>query len=192
MNRIKNLAERPNEPGRVARIPFRATCAVTETDSSQMVVCQITQLGRFGCFVQTRKPYRKGTGTHIEITEGGTTFVASGVVTFVTNEGMGVVFSVVEPESSEILATWLSRIPRQYDRYGFAGTAEVKELGSRNAQVLITRDLGAGGCFVKTEAPLPEGSRIRVRIEHARTEFTAIVRVTDNVTADRVHRDGTS
>ena len=149
-----------------------------------MVVSQITQLGRFGCFVQTRKPYRKGTRTHIEITEGGTTFVASGVVTYVTDEGMGVVFSIVEPGGSEILATWLSRKPRQYDRYGFAGTAEVRELGSRKEQVLITRDLGAGGCFVKTTAPLPKGSQIRLRIEHAQAEFTAIGRVTDNVTAE--------
>jgi PilZ domain len=179
-----NLAERPSEHRRVARIPFKATCAVTETDSSRMVVAQISELGRFGCFVQTRKPYRKGTRTHIEITEGGTTFVASGVVTYVTGGGMGVVFSMVEPESSEVLATWLSRKPRQSDRYGFAGTAEVKELGSWKEQVLIIRDLSAGGCFVKTAAPVPKGSRIRVRIEHARTEFTAIGRVTDNITAE--------
>ena len=51
-------------------------------------------------------------------------------------------------------------------------------------QVLITRDLSAGGCFVKTAAPLPKGSRIRLRIEHAGVEFTAIGRVTDNVTAE--------
>jgi hypothetical protein len=49
---------------------------------------------------------------------------------------------------------------------------------------LITRDLGAGGCFVKTAAPLPKGSRIRVRIEHAGAEFTAMGRVTDNVCAE--------
>ena len=183
MDLTKNL-KRLTEDRRVVRIPFKATCAVTETDSSRMVVSQITQLGRFGCFVQARRPYRKGTRTHIEITEDGTTFVASGVVTYVTGDGMGVVFSKVEPESSEVLATWLSRKPRQSDRHGFAGTAEVTELGSRNEQVFITRDLSAGGCFVKTEAPLPKGSRIRVSIEHARVEFTAIGRVTDNVTGE--------
>ena len=89
-----------------------------------------------------------------------------------------------QSESSEVLATWLSSKPRQFDRYSFAATAEVKELGSRTEQVLIIRDLSAGGCFVKTTAPLPKGSRIRVRIEHARAEFTAIARVTDNVTPE--------
>jgi hypothetical protein len=104
----------------------------------------------------------------------------------ITGDGMGVVFSMVEPESSEVLATWLSRKPRESDRYSFAATAEVKELGSWSEEVLITRDLSAGGCFVKTAAPLPKGSRIRVRIEQAREEFTAIARVTDNVTAERM------
>ena len=176
--------ERPNEHRRVARIPFKATCAVTETDSSRMVVAQFTELGRFGCLVQTIKPYPKGTRVHIEITESGATFVASGVVAYVTGDGIGVEFRMVKSESSEVLAIWLSRKPRQSDRYSFAATAEVKDLGSRTEQGLITRDLSAGGCFVKTTAPLPRGSRIRVRIEHARAEFTAIARVTDNVTAE--------
>ena len=57
--------------------------------------------------------------------------------------------------------------------------AEVKELWSWKEQVLVTRDLSAGGCFVKTAAPLPKGSRIRVRIEHAGAEFPAIGKVTD-------------
>jgi Tfp pilus assembly protein PilZ len=182
-DQTKDLAERPKEYRRV-RIPFKATCAVTETDSSRMVVAQITQLGGFGCFVQTRKPYRKGTRVHVEITESGASFVASGVVAYVTGDGMGVVFSMVESESSEVLATWLSRKRRQSDRHSFAATAEVKELSSWTEQVLITRDLSAGGCFVKTTAPFPKGSRIRVRIEHGRAEFTAIARVTDNVTAE--------
>ncbi len=112
------------------------------------------------------------------------TFVASGVVAYVTGDGMGVEFHMVESESSEVLATWLARKRRQSDRHSFAATAEVKDLGSRTEQVLITRDLSAGGCFVKTTAPLPKGSRIRVRIEHARAVFAAIARVTDNVTAE--------
>jgi hypothetical protein len=154
-DQTKDLAERPKEDRRV-RIPFKATCAVTETDSSRMVVAQITQLGGFGCFVQTRKSYRKGTRVHVEITESGATFVASGVVAYVTRDGMGIVFSMVESESSEVLTTWLSRKPRQFHRYSFAATAEVKELSSWTEQVLITRDLSAGGCFVKTTAPLPK------------------------------------
>jgi PilZ domain len=179
-----HITEGQIERRRVPRIPFKATCVVTETGFSQTIVTQTTDLSRFGCFVQTIKPYPKGTRVHIEIGEGGTTFVASGVAAYVTGDGMGVVFSMVESESYEVLAKWLSRIPRQSDRHSFAATAQVKELGSWEEKVLITRDLSAGGCFVKTAVPLPKGSRIRVRVEHSRAEFTAIGRVTDNVTAE--------
>jgi hypothetical protein len=178
------VAERPTDRRRVPRTPFRATSVVTETGSAQTVIAQTNELSRFGCFVQTIKPYPKGTRVHIEMAEGGTTFVATGVVAYATGDGMGVVFSMVESDSYEVLAKWLSRTPRQSDRYNFAATAQVKELGSWNEQVFITRDLSAGGCFVKTAVPLPTGSRIRVRIEHAGVELTAIGRVTDNVSPE--------
>src|SRR5579859_4571494 len=165
------VTERPSERRRVPRIPFKATSVVTQTGSSQMVVPQTTELRRFGCFVQTIKPYPKETRVHIEIAEAGTAFVATGLVAYVTEDGMGVVFNMVESENYEVLAKWLSRTPRRSDRYSFRANAEVRDLGSRNEQVLITRDLSSGGCFVKTAAPLPKGSRIRVRIEHAGAEF---------------------
>ena len=178
------VSERPAERRRVPRIPFKATSIVAETGSTRAVVARTTELSRFGCFVQTIKPYPQGTRLHIELAEAGTKFVASGVVAYVTDEGMGIVFSTVESENYEVLAKWLTRTHRQSDRYDFAATAEVKELDSRKEQVLITRDLSARGCFVKTADPLPKGSRIRVRIEHSGIEFTAIGRVTDNVTTE--------
>jgi hypothetical protein len=140
------IAEHQSERRRTPRITFKATSVVTETGSSQMVVAQTSELSRFGCFVQTMKPYPKGTRVHIELADGGDVFTASAAVAYVTGDGMGVVFSMVEPENYEVLAKWLSRTPRRSDRYSFGATAEVKDLGSRNEQVLITRDLSAGGC----------------------------------------------
>jgi hypothetical protein len=179
-----NSLSSPAERRRVPRIPFKATSVVTEASSSQMVVAQTSELSRFGCFVQTAKPYPQGSRVHIEMADGGDVFTASAVVAYVTPEGMGVVFSIVEPEQYEVLASWLSRTPRRSDRYAFVATVMVRDLGSRNEQVLITRDLGAGGCFVKTSVPLPRGSRIRVRIAHAGAEFKAIAKVTGNVSAE--------
>ena len=178
------LGEPESERRRVPRIPFKATSVVTETGSSQIVVAQTSELSRFGCLVQTAKPYPQGTRVHIELTDGGDVFTASAVVAYVTGDGMGVVFSMVEPDKYEILAKWLARTPRRFDRRVFGASAQVRDLGSRNEQVLLTRDLSAGGCFVKTADPLPKGSRIRVRIEHAGAKFTAIARVTDNVSAE--------
>jgi hypothetical protein len=116
--------------------------------------------------------------------EGGTTFCASGVVAYVAGDGMGVIFSMVEPEDHEVLAKWLSRAHTFSEGYGNGATAEVKELGSWNEQVVITLDLSACGCFVETAIPSPKGSQLRVRITHLGEEFTAIGRVTDNVRPD--------
>jgi PilZ domain len=179
-----DIGERLAERRRVPRIPFNATSVVTETGSSQIVVAQTSELSRFGCFVQTVKPYSKGTKVHIEMAEAGTTFVASGMVAYVTSEGMGVVFSIVDPDSQAILEAWLSRIPRRSTRYSVGARAEVKQLGARNEHILNTRDLSAGGCFVKTASPLTSGARIQVRIKHRGAEFSALARVTDNVSSE--------
>lgn len=176
-----HASEPQTDHRRVPRIPFKATSVVTETDSSRMVVAETSELSRFGCFIQTAKPYPKGTRVHIEVAEAGTTFVASGTVAYLTDEGMGVVFSVMEPHHEAILAKWLSRAPRKFERYSFCATAKVTDVGSQMEQVLITRDLSAGGCFIKTAAPLPKGTRIRVRLERAGVEFTAVGRVTHDV-----------
>src|SRR5437016_12650913 len=139
------VAERRAERRSVPRIPFKATSVLSETGSSQMVVAQTSELSRFGCFVQTAKPYPQGTRVHIELADGGVVFTASAVVAYVADDGMGIVFSMVEPQNYEILAKWLSRTPRRFERHSLGATAEVKELGSWKEQVLITRDLSAGG-----------------------------------------------
>jgi hypothetical protein len=178
------IVERLGERRRLPRIPFKATSVVAEIGSTQVVVAQTTELSRYGCFVKTIQPYPQGTRVHIEMAEAGTTFSALGVVAYVAGDGMGVIFSMVEPENYEILAQWLSRAPRFSERYSIGATAEVKQLGSWNEQVLITRDLSAGGCFVETATPCPKGSRMHVRITHRGEEFTAVGRVTDNVRPD--------
>ena len=181
---VANVGERPTERRRVRRIPFKATSVVAETGSARVVVAQTSELSRFGCFVQTVKPYPQGTRVHIEMTEGGNTFVASGVVAYVTDDGMGIVFSTVESENYEVLAKWLSRTPRRSDRYSFGATAKVKDLGGHNEHILLTQNLSTGGCFLRSGVPLPAGTRIRLRIEHAGAEFTAIARVTANVSSE--------
>jgi sorbitol-specific phosphotransferase system component IIA len=175
------VSELQSERRRFPRFPFRGTSVVAEIGSSGLVVAETTDLSRFGCFVQTANPYPQGTRVQIEVANAGDIFTASGVVAYVTGEGMVVVFSTVDTENCQILTKWLSRTPRRSDRYSVNATAEVRDLGSTYEQVAITRDLSAGGCFIKTAAPLASGTRIRVRIEHNGATFTAIGKVTDNV-----------
>jgi hypothetical protein len=178
-----SASERPADRRRVPRVPFRAASVITEADSSRVVSGKTSELSRFGCFVQTPNPLPQGSRIQLQMAEGGELFTASAKVAYITNEGMGIVFTLVEPESYQVLAKWLARTSRQSDRYDFRAPVEVKELGSWG-QGLITRDLSAGGCFIKTAVPLSQGSRIRIRIEHAGTEFTALAKVTGNVSSE--------
>jgi hypothetical protein len=88
---------------------------VIDPSSAEVVVGQTTELSRFGCFVQTVKPLPRRFRIHIEIADGGDTFTASGIVAYVTGEGMGIAFGLVESKDHEILAKWLSHEPRQSD-----------------------------------------------------------------------------
>lgn len=178
------VAERPTERRRVPRIPFRATSVVTEIESSRIVVAHTKELSRFGCSVQTMKPYPQGTKIRIEVADGLDVFTAFGAVAYVTRDGMGIVFDILESENCQILERWLSREPRRSNRHSFIASAEIKDLGSRHKQVAITRDLSAGGCYVETVRPLPKGSRLRLRIKHAGAQFTAMARVTNDASEE--------
>src|SRR5207245_766418 len=102
-------AELQPERRRVPRIPFKAMSVVAERGSSRIVIAQTIDLSRFGCFVQAPEPYPRGTTVHIEMAEGGATCTALGKVAYVTAEGMGIVFSMVEPDNQTILERWLAQ-----------------------------------------------------------------------------------
>lgn len=178
--RAATIAESPADRRRVPRIPFRATSVVTEIESSRIAVAHTRELGRFGCFVETAKPYPKETKVRIEIADGLEVFTTFGVVAYAAPDGMGIVFDVVESESYGLLERWLSRKPRRSHRHSFGAPAEIEDLASKHKQILFTRDLSAGGCFINTSHPLPKGTRIRLRIRHAGARFTAIATVIDD------------
>ena len=173
------LAERREFP----RIAFKASSLVIEPKSAELIIAETTELSRFGCFIQTRKPLREKSRIHIEIADDADIFTASGVVAYVTAQGMGIAFGIVESKSYNILAKWLSQVPRRFTRHRFNGIAGVCDLASGSEQVAMTWDLSPGGCFIKTVKPLPKGTQVNIRIEHHGAEFTAIGRVTQNVTA---------
>ena len=97
------------ERRRVPRYSFKAASVITEIGSPRIVVGPTSELSRFGCFVQTPSPFPQGTRIHIEMVQEGTTFVGFGNVAYATGEGMGIVFSMVEPDNEAILEKWLAQ-----------------------------------------------------------------------------------
>jgi hypothetical protein len=69
-------------------------------------------------------------------------------------------------------------------RYDFGAIAVVIDLRSREDMIAVTRDLSLSGCFVKTRAPFPVGTEVRVRIACAGADFAAIGNVTGNVSPE--------
>ena len=102
-------AELQPERRRVPRIPFKTMSVVAERGSSRIVIAQTIDLSRFGCFVQTPEPYPQGTRVRVEMANDGATFTALGKVAYATGEGMGIVFSMVEPDNEAILEKWLAQ-----------------------------------------------------------------------------------
>jgi len=56
-------------------------------------------------------------------------------------------------------------------RHTFTAAAEVVELKSGARFSTRTTDLGPGGCFVDTVCPFPVGSKVRVTLQKAKTNF---------------------
>jgi|SRR5579859_245222 len=66
---------------------------------------------------------------------------------------------------------------RRTPRYQFIADAELLETTSGSKSCVKTGDLSAGGCFLDTLNPLPEGTEIQVTITQANQRFVALGRV---------------
>jgi hypothetical protein len=60
---------------------------------------------------------------------------------------------------------------RSADRHSFTASADIIELSSGARFSTRTTDLGPGGCFVDTMTPFPVGSRVRVTVKKAKSDF---------------------
>jgi PilZ domain len=66
---------------------------------------------------------------------------------------------------------------RQSCRYPFTAAAEVVELRSQTRVIGRSSDLGSGGCYIDTLAPVAVGTVVRVRLEHGQHHFEAVATV---------------
>ena len=62
-----------------------------------------------GCFVETTNPFIAGTKVGFRISHDGVVFVAQGTVAYaLSDKGMGIRFTFIEPSSVAILDAWLT------------------------------------------------------------------------------------
>jgi len=92
------------------RSQFDAITEICDLDQSQELVAVSRDLSVSGCFVKTTTPFPKETRVRVRIQHSGEDFVAIGNVTEnVTETGMGIVFTQIEPNDRALLARWLGR-----------------------------------------------------------------------------------
>src|SRR5712664_2690280 len=66
---------------------------------------------------------------------------------------------------------------RRSARYRFIADTEITEITSNKRLGGRSSDLSMGGCYLDMLNPSPEGTRIRITVNHARASFTALGKV---------------
>src|SRR6202048_2694693 len=91
------------------RYEFVAAVEVRVAESDARIETRVRDLSQQGCYVDTNNALPLGTVTDVRITKGAQLFEArTRVVYSRAGQGMGLMFTAIEPEQFRTLETWLS------------------------------------------------------------------------------------
>src|SRR6266403_1863972 len=91
------------------RYEFTAAVEVVAPESGARIETRVRDLSQQGAYVDTNNPLPLGTVTDVRITKGAQLFEARGRVVYSrVGKGMGLVFTVIEPQQLRTLETWLA------------------------------------------------------------------------------------
>ena len=80
---------------------------VSKTTAHRAIESATAELDEYDCFVETVRPFPRGNRVNLQIARSGQLFSALGRVAYISSSGMGIVFSIVDAESRDILRKWL-------------------------------------------------------------------------------------
>ncbi len=91
------------------RYEFVAAVEVVAAESGARIETRVRDLSQQGCYVDTNNPLPLGTVTDVRITKRAQLFEAGARVVYSrASNGMGLVFTAIEPEHFQTLETWLA------------------------------------------------------------------------------------
>jgi hypothetical protein len=91
------------------RYEFTAAGEVIATESGARIETRVRDLSQQGCYVDTNNALPLGTVTDVRITKGAQLFEARARVVYSrASQGIGLVFTAIEPEQLRTLETWLA------------------------------------------------------------------------------------
>jgi hypothetical protein len=101
----KTGADRRSHP----RYAFTAAVEVIAAEPGERLKTRVRDLSQQGCNVDTDSPFALGTVTEVRITKGGESFESHARVVYnQPGKGMGLMFTVVEPEQLARLNKWIA------------------------------------------------------------------------------------
>jgi PilZ domain len=102
------------ERRRTPRYVFIASAELLELQSDVRVASRVSELSRYGCYLDMMNPFPKDSLVLVKITEGNVTFQSKARVVYATqNMGAGVTFLDVEPKDQYILDRWLEELAKK-------------------------------------------------------------------------------
>lgn len=106
-----------SERRRTPRYTFIASAELIEEASDVRIATRVSELSRYGCYLDMMNPFPVGTLVLVKISAGEAYFQAKSKIIYAqTNMGAGVGFLEVEAEYQPILDHWLAEAEKDYQR----------------------------------------------------------------------------
>jgi PilZ domain-containing protein len=100
-----------NEKRRSPRYPFASSAEAIDLEASTRLFCRLSDIARNGCYIDTISPFAKDAPVFLTVTKGEQSFKTEAKVVYsMVGMGMGLFFTVTEPEQLTVLGTWLDEL----------------------------------------------------------------------------------
>jgi len=101
----------PVEKRKSPRYSFSATVDAHDILADTRIIGRLSDISRNGCYVDTISPFAMGAEVALKITAGSRSFITDSKVVYSSNGmGMGLLFTIAEPEQLTTLETWLCEL----------------------------------------------------------------------------------
>ena len=180
------------------RYEFIALTEIIEKDSGERTKEQLISLSRGGCYLKTAKPQSVGATLTVVITKGTKSFQAQAQVTSaVPGQGMGLMFTMVEPTDLQTLDKWLETAQEQVwlvsnrrKGHRLKLVIPVKVVGTNHSGASFTEDantiiISAYGALISLRTAMDKGQILTLSNLHTRATIDCAVVYVGQVQGDQ-------
>jgi len=189
-------ADRRSHP----RYAFTAAIEIVAVGPGARIKTRVRDLSQRGCYVSTDSPLALGTETRVRIIKGATLFEAGARVVYnQPGNGMGLMFTAVEPEQLTTLDSWIAesretswlaanrrRSQRVLMKIPVKVTGQIG-VGSEFEEETHTLAISAHGALVLVEAPVYRGQRFTLSNTQTKAALECVVVHVDKFPGEQTH-----